>query len=282
MIPSRVALSLCALLLLMACGRVPPPTDVLRRGNGPEPDSLDPALARSDSAATILRDIYEGLARLDEAARPVPAAASGWSVSPDGRVYTIRLRAGLRWSNGEPLTADDFVQSWRRLVDPATGSQYAEVLAPVSNAQEVIEGRLPRTALGIEATDASTVTVHLKAATAYFPALLAHWSTFPTYKGQVPAAPGKTVTNGAYTPVSWTVGTQVIARRNALYREAAAVRIPEVRYLHVVDPRDEYSRYRAGELEVTYALPAASLDQLRTRHGAEVQRDPLGRPSARA
>ena len=238
--PGRAALSLCALLLLVACGRAAPPADILRRGNGPEPDSLDPALARTDSAATILRDIYEGLARLDAAAKPVPAAASGWSVSPDGRVYTIRLREGLRWSNGEPLTADDFVKSWRRLVEPATGSQYAEVLAPVLNAQEVVEGRLPSSALGIEAVDAHTLIVHLKAATAYFPALMAHWSTFPTYRGQAPAAPGQTVTNGAYTPVSWTVGTQVVARRNPAYREADTVRIGEVRYQHVVDPRDEY------------------------------------------
>jgi ABC-type oligopeptide transport system substrate-binding subunit len=195
-------------------------------------------------------------------------------VSSDGLVYTIRLRPNLRWSNGEELTANDFVQSWRRLVDPATGSQYAEVLAPVVHAQDIIEGRLPRESLGVAAQDARTLTVYLKAPTAYFPALLAHWSSFPTFRGRAPDPPGQTVTNGAYVPILWRVGTEVVARRNEAYRDAKDVRIAEVRYLHVVDPRDEYSRYRAGELDVTYALPAASLQQLSARHGVQVHRAP--------
>jgi ABC-type oligopeptide transport system substrate-binding subunit len=260
--------------LLAACTRLPPPDGVLRRGNGPEPDSLDPALARSDSAATILRDSYEGLARLDAAAHPVPAGASAWTVSADGLTYRYTLRPEARWSNGDPVTAADYVASWRRLVDPATGSQYAEVLAPVVHAADIVAGRRPVKDLGVEAPDAHTLIVRLRAPTAYFPALTAHWSTFPTYRGVAPGRPGEAITNGAYVPERWTVGTEVVARRNPSYRDAAAVQIPEVRYVHVADPRDEYARYRGGDLDVTYALPAASLEQLRERHGQQVHRGP--------
>ncbi len=268
------SLVLCGLIGLAACSRSVAPADTLRRGNGPEPDSLDPALARSDSAATILRDAYEGLARLDVNAVAIPAAAEAWSVSADGRTWIYTLRANGRWSNGEPVTADDFVRSWRRLVDPATGSQYAEVLAPVENARAIVEGRQPPASLGVEAPDARTLIVHLQAPTAYFPALTAHWSTFPTYHGLPPDPPGRTVTNGAYRPSEWRVGAQVTARRNPHYRSAESVTIAEVRYLHVTDPRDEYSRYRGGELDTTYSLPAAALDQLTARHGAQVHRAP--------
>jgi hypothetical protein len=271
---ARFICGLISLLLLAACTRSAPPPDIFRRGNGPEPDSLDPALARSDSAATILRDAYEGLAGLDREARPVPGAAAAWTVSADGRTYTYTLRADARWSNGEAVTADDFVRSWRRLVAPATGSQYAEVLAPVENARAIVAGQRPPSALGIAAVDARTLIVHLTAPTAYFPSLTAHWSTFPTYHGTAPAAPGHMVTNGAYVPVSWIVGSQVVAIRNDWYRAAAGVSIGEVHYLHVADPRDEYSRYRGGDLDSTYVLPAASLQQLQSRHGAQVHVGP--------
>ena len=163
---------------------------MLRRGNGPEPDSLDPQLARTVSAATILRDVYEGLATLDANAAPVPGAAERWQVSADGRVYTFTLRAAARWSNGEPLVAADFVAAWRRLVDPATGSQYADVLKPVAGATEIVRGGARPETLGVVATDRRTLTVTLVAPTPYFPALVAHWSTFPTYHGVAPAAPG--------------------------------------------------------------------------------------------
>lgn len=265
---------LLALLGLVACARAPAPTNTLRRGNGPEPDSLDPALARTDSAATILRDTYEGLTALDAHANPKPAAASSWSVSADGRTITYTLRSGTRWSNGDALTAEDFVLSWRRLVDPSTGSQYAEVLAPIENAADIVEGRQPPEKLGVEAPNLTTLIVHLRAPTVYFTALTAHWSTYPTYHGKAPAAPGAAITNGAYRPMTWVVGSQVTAQRNPNYWDSPAVSIAEVRYVHVPDPRDEYSRYRGGELDTTYALPPAAWPELSARHGDQLHRGP--------
>ena len=113
---------LASVLLLTACHPDAPSSAgaaarELRRGNGPEPDSLDPQLARSDSAAQIIRDCYEGLVSLDATAEPEPGVADHWQVSADGRTYTFHLRGDARWSNGTAVTADDFVRSWRRLVD---------------------------------------------------------------------------------------------------------------------------------------------------------------------
>jgi oligopeptide transport system substrate-binding protein len=270
-------------LVLSACQRSAPPTHgaaapaaaaVLRRGNGPEPDSLDPQLARSVSAATILRDAYEGLATLDRDGVPGPGVAERWQVSADGRVYTFNLRAAARWSNGEPVTAADFVAAWRRLVDPATGSQYADVLKPVAGAAAIVAGRAAPGTLGVVATDPHTLAVTLVAPTPYFPGLVAHWSTFPTYRGVAPGAPGSTISNGAYTLTEWAVGSHVAARRNPNYWNDAATRVAAVRYLHIADANDEYARYRAGALDVTYVLPQQPLARLVAAHGAEVHRGP--------
>ena len=268
-------LATTALALLAGCGRAPGAAGgaaELRRGNGPEPDSLDPQLARGDSAATILRDVYEGLATLDHEGRPVPGAASRWEVSADGRSYTFHLRPTGHWSNGEPVTAGDFVASWRRLVAPATGAQYAEVLKPVAGAAEIIAGKAAPDTLAVRAADPSTLVVTLAAPTPYFPGLVAHWSTFPTYRGQPPAAPGAAVSNGAYRLSEWVVGAYVAAERNAAYWNDAATHVAAVRYLHIADANDEYTRYRAGALDATYTLPMQPFERLAKAHGTQVHR----------
>jgi oligopeptide transport system substrate-binding protein len=270
-----------AMTPMTGCGRRPSgaapaaaASTLLRRGNGPEPDSLDPQRARTDAAAQILRDTYEGLTSLDARGEPMPGAADHWDVSADGRVYTFHLRPTLRWSNGERLVAADFVAAWRRLVTPATAAEYAAVLTPVVGATAIIAGHQPATVLGIEATDERTLVVTLVAPTPYFPGLVAHWSTFPTYHGVAPMAPGQTVSNGAYVLSDWVVGSHVGARRNPAYWNAAATHIEAVRYLHIADAGDEYARYRAGALDTTYALPQQPLAQLLAAHGAELHRIP--------
>jgi ABC-type oligopeptide transport system substrate-binding subunit len=250
------------------------PAGVLRRGNGPEPDSLDPHLARADSSATILRDLYEGLTVLDAAGEPAPGVAERWEVSPDGRTYTFHLRDGARWSNGEPVTAQDFVASWRRLVTPATGGQYAQLLAPVVGASEIVAGRAPPDALGVSAPDARTFVVRLRSPTPYFLALAAHWSTLPVYAGRAPGRAGEAVSNGAFVLADWTVGSHVTARRNRNYWNDGATRLDEVGYFHIPDANDEYTRFRAGELDVTYVLPQQPVAKLRELHGASLVTGP--------
>ncbi len=187
-------------------GDVPPQARavVLRRGNGAEPESLDPHSARSEAALTILRDLYEGLTEIGPDGAPVLAAADRCAISSDGITYRFHLRALAHWSNGEPVVAEDFAAAWRRLVEPRTAAQYAQLLAPVQGAEAITAGLAPASSLGVQAVDPATLVVTLARPTAYFLDLLAHPATFPinrTALAQHPlgfAKPGVMVSNGAF------------------------------------------------------------------------------------
>ena len=252
--------------------REPPPpataSQELRRGNGPEPDSIDPQLARMEAAMTILRDCYEGLVSMAPDGSTIPGAAESWSVSDDGRSYTFKLRKNARWSNGDPLIAEDFAFAFRRLVNPKTASQYALMLEPVVNATDIVAGRKPPESLEVSAPDDATLVVQLSEPSTYFLAMLSHPSTFPVHRATVAAhpqdfsRPGVAVTNGAFVPVEWQIGSHILAVRNAHYWNDARTRIASVRYVHVADPMTELTRYRAGDLDVTYAVPPGELPRL--------------------
>ncbi len=231
-----VAITL-ALASLVACGGGKPapgaasnaqsavtadPT-TLRRGNGPEPETLDPQRARTDSAFNILRDLFEGLTAVGPDGGAVPAAAESWTVSADGLEYTFRLRDGLRWSNGDPVRASEFVAGMQRLVDPATASPYAQVFEPVVNAAAIVRGEQPVDTLGVSAPDDRTVVIRLVNPAPYLLGLLAQPGTFPVHgpslaqHGTEYARPGRLVSNGAFVLRDWVVGSQVVAERNSHY-----------------------------------------------------------------
>jgi oligopeptide transport system substrate-binding protein len=211
-------------LALLACGdgSAPAPkgergqsaidVTTLRRGNGPEPDSLDPQRARTDNAFNVLRDLFEGLTAIGDDGMPVPAAAESWTITPDGREYRFRLREGLRWSNGDAVVAQDFVTGLRRLVDPQTASQYAQVLEPVVNAGAIIRGEKPPAELGVDAPDERTLVLRLVNPAPYILGLVAHPSTFPVHAPSLArhgtdfARPGLLVSNGAFALEEWIVG----------------------------------------------------------------------------
>lgn len=272
---SLATASLLAALALAAgaiagCGPgvVAPAAGELRRGNGSEPDSIDPQLARMEAAMTILRDCYEGLASMAPDGSAIPGAAESWAVSEDGLTYTFILRASARWSNGDPVVAEDFAFAFRRLVDPATASQYAMMLEPVMHAVDIVAGRKPPTALAVAAPDERTLVVQLATPSPYFAALLSHPSTFPVHRSTLAAQPGEfarpgiAVTNGAFVPVEWQIGSYILARRNPHYWNDAANRLDAVRYLHVADPVTELTRFRAGDLDVTYTVPPGEVTRL--------------------
>jgi oligopeptide transport system substrate-binding protein len=242
---------------------------VLRRGNGSEPDSIDPQLARMEAAMTILRDCYEGLVSMAPDGSPVAGAAESWTVSEDGRFYTFKLRETARWSNGDRLVAADFVAAWRRLVDPATASQYALMLEPVANAADIVTGRVPPESLGVSARDEATLEVALAQPSPYFLAMLSHPSTFPVHRPTLAsnpkdfARPGVAVTNGAFVPSTWEIGSHILAVRNRRYWNDAATKLDAVRYVHVADPVTELTRFRAGDLDVTYTTPPGEATRLR-------------------
>ena len=240
----------------------------LRRGNGSEPDSIDPQLARMEAAMTILRDTHEGLVSMAPDGSAIPGAAESWAVSDDGRNYTFKLRPAARWSNGDRLVAEDFAFAFRRLVDPKTASQYALMLEPVVNAADIVSGREPPSALAVFAQDDATLVVELAEPSPYFIAMLSHPSTFPVHRPTFAASPqdfarpGTAVTNGAFVPVEWQIGSHILATRNPHYWNDAANRIDAVRYLHVADPVTELTRFRAGDLDITYTVPPGEVARL--------------------
>ena len=260
-------------------GATPAPATqvVLRRGNGPEPESLDPQLARSESALNVARDLFEGLTALDGDGNVIPGAASSWQQSADGTTYQFTLRANARWSNGDALTAEDFAASWRRLVDPATASEYAQILGAVVNARDITAGKLPVAKLGVEAPAPTTFMAHLAAPTPYFLGLLAHPSTFPVHRATLAAhptdsaKPGIQVSNGAFVAVDWSVGSHITARRNPYYWDNASNRIDELELHHYNDQDAEMKAYRGGELDVTYTIPQQQFRWLKENFAAELR-----------
>src|SRR5688572_16891010 len=220
-------------------------TRILLRGNGPDPDSLDPHRARSMEAMVVLRDLFEGLTRLDRDAAPAPAAAESWTLSEDGRTYTFKLRPGLHWSNGDALVAGDFVAGMRRLVDPATASQYAQLVDVVVNAADIVAGKRPPAELGVVAPDDATVVIRLVDPAPYLLGLLAHPACTPLHASSLArlgdrfARPGQQVSNGAFVLTEWLQCSFIRAVRNSHYWNNAANRLDAVKYVQIPDENAE-------------------------------------------
>jgi oligopeptide transport system substrate-binding protein len=253
---------------------------ILVRGNGPEPDSLDPQRARNVESGNVLRDVYETLTRIGRGGEPTPGAAREWRVSADGLLWTFRLRPEGRWSNGDPVVAEDFAAALRRLVDPATASQYAQVVDAIRNANAIITGKLAPATLGVRAIDDLTLEITLERPTPYLPGLMSHWSAMPVHRATLAregasfARPGIAVSNGAFTLTRWVQGAQIELTRNPRYWNDAATRLSGVRWVSQSDENAEYKRYRSGELHVTYVVPRGPFDQIRRDHGAELHIGP--------
>lgn len=270
-------IAFCALALLTASGAASEPRlardQTLRLGNGPEVETLDPHRAEGVSAANVMRDLYEGL--LTEAADGalIPGAAESWTVSEDLLTYTFRLRENGRWSNGDPVTAEDFVAGLQRSADPATGSHYSQMLSPIENADAVIEGKLPPARLGIEALDTRTLRLRLKAPTPYLLGMLVHASCMPIHRASLAqygsqfAQPGKLISNGAYRLAGRVVQSHVLLERNPFYWDNAGTTIERVYHLNTEDINSELKRFRAGEIDWTYQIPASQVDWIRKNLG---------------
>jgi oligopeptide transport system substrate-binding protein len=151
---------------------------VLNRGNGAEIKSLDPHFVDGIQESEVEGDILIGLLTMDAAGKPIPGAATRWETSPDGKTWTFHLRDHL-WSDGRPVTAQDFVFAWRRLLDPRTGASYAYNLWVVKNAHAISTGALPPAALGVATPDDKTLVVTLEHPAAYLPELLTHDTAYP-------------------------------------------------------------------------------------------------------
>ena len=165
-------------LALSTCSPPPPEGPYLNRGNGGEIRSLDPHYIQGQWEANVLGDLQMGLATEDARSRPIPGAAESWSVSPDGKTWTFHIRKHL-WSDGVPVTAQDFVFAWRRILDPKTAAPYAYNMWVIKNARAISAGTLPTTALGAHAVDDRTLVVQLEHPANYLPELLTHEAAYP-------------------------------------------------------------------------------------------------------
>ncbi len=281
--PIRQIVLLALFAVLAACGGPGGPGEpegaasTLQRGTPSDPETLDPHKARSVQAAEILRDLGEGLAGYSPVGELVPAAAERWEISDDGLSYTFYLREGLKWSNGDTLTADHFVAGMRRLVNPATAAFYAQMLIDIENAGGIVTGDIPVSMLGVEAVDERTLVMRLVQPTPYLVSLLTHPSTFPVHPDSLEAhgdgfaRPGRFVSNGAYVLDAWVPGSLVALRRNGHYWNDAATTIDAVNYHVLVQNTSELNRYRAGELHITSTVPPDSFAQVKADFGDELR-----------
>jgi oligopeptide transport system substrate-binding protein len=200
----------------------------LRRGTNTEPRSLDPHLGLGNSASLILNDLFEGLVGLDADGKPVPGAAESWTVAGDGLSYRFLLRSGLKWSDGAPLTATDFVYSFRRLLDPATAATFASFLYPIENARAINAGTAAPEQLGARAVDDRTLEIRLTYRAPYFPEIMTANAAAPVPRhvieshGRGWTEPDTMVSNGAYVLAARVPQTSITARRNPNYHGAAA------------------------------------------------------------
>jgi len=249
---------------------------VLYRGNGSEPQSLDPHKSEGVPSANIQRDLFEGLISEAPNGDLVPGVAERWTIDHDGLVYTFALRRNAKWSNGDDVTAPDFVFSWQRIVDPRTGSYYAQTLAPIKNAAAIIKGELPAAQLGVEAPDAYTLVVTLATPTPYFLGLLTHSSTYPVHRASLHkyaekfTRPGHLVSNGAYQLAEWTVQSHILLTRNPYYWDNPSTRLEKVYYYPIDDQASELKRYRAGEIDITENIPISQLDWIQENLSADL------------
>ena len=257
-----------------------PEAQHLRRQIDASPRTLDPSLSVDVPTQRILDDLFEGLVRLDPAGNIVPAVASHWEQSADNLVWTFHLLPGVRWSNGDLLTATDFVYAWRRTVDPATASQSAQQLAPIVNALDVAAGRLPPTSLGVKALDAHTLEVRLVAPTPYFLYLVTNNYLFPLHEPSIRAKGadwtrvGNLVSNGAFYLENQRINGAIQLRRNPQFHDVATVQLERLTYFPVEDRSAATSRYLAGDLDVTDGFAVEDIDWLRQSLGGQVQLAP--------
>ena len=209
---------------LVSCGGGGGDTDkarTLQIGNGAEPLSLDPHQASGTWENRIIGDMLQGLTTDDPQGRPIPGMATEWSTSPDGLVWTFKLR-DAKWSDGQPVTAEDFVFAWQRIMTTSPPAKYASILYVIKNAEKIYDGRIKDvTQLGVRAIDAKTLEVTLEHPAPYLPGLLTHYTSFPIPKHVVEKV-GKDwikaenfVGNGPYKLQQWKPNDFVHVVRNA-------------------------------------------------------------------
>ena len=263
------------LLLTAGCGGSrysSAPKDTISMVLNSEPSTLDPAMTYGLAESNVQVELFEGLTRLDEKGIPQPALAESWTVTPDGRTYTFRLRPGICWSDGTPITAEDFIYSWRRVLDPKAGCGNAYMLYPILNAEEYNNEAAQAEDLGLKAVDNATLQVTLKNPAAYFLGLTAFHVFYPVPRHVVEAAPDTWASNyetvvgcGPYTITKWVHSSEIVLKKNDRYWNRDSVRSS-----CIIMPISETKSTRltiveSGQADLMLDPPTADEDRLRDK-----------------
>lgn len=260
--------------MLSSCSKheaATPPGQVLRIGQRNEPATLDPQLATLPDEYFIIRALSEGLLIPNpDGGTPLPGVAERWVTSDDGLTWSFHLRANAKWSNGDPVTAGDFVYSLRRALTPTTAAPKVHLLFPIRNARAFYRGELADlTQIGVAAPDARRLVITLERPHADLPALVASGPWIPVHPATVErlgsnwTRPGNLVGNGPFTLEEWSPHRRIIVRKNPHYWNPGAIRLDAVHFLAFDSGDTEERTFRTGQLDVTMTVPIAKLDSYR-------------------
>ena len=250
---------------------LPPEKQIFVFNVNAEPETLDPAIMTGVPEHTLATALFEGLTtHHPENLEPLPGAAESWEISPDRLTYTFHLRKDGRWSNGDPVTAEDFVWSWRRAVDPATASQYAYMLYPIKNAEAVNKKKVDSTAeLGVRAADPHTLVVTLERACAYFLDLACFETLMPVHRATVEKHKDKWITaenivsNGPFNLEEWKPRERLVLVPNPRWWNAPSVRLQRIVALTIDDNDVAYNKYLNSEVDWIRAVPLPRIDEIK-------------------
>ncbi|MCX7590931.1 MAG: peptide ABC transporter substrate-binding protein, partial [Kiritimatiellae bacterium] len=272
---TRHCIVLLLVLMHVACARRETPVEegtrlgILHMGCLSEPRDLDPHKVTGVTEFNIISSLLEGLVGEDpQDLHPVPATARTWEVSDDGLVYTFHLREDAKWSNGDPVTAEDFAFSFRRILSPELGSPYAYMLFVLRNAEAYHKGEITDfSQVGVEAISPGTLRLLLAHPVPHFLSILNHHSWFPVhpptvrkFSGRDPASsrwtrPGNYVGNGPFVLVSWEPGRKIVVRKSDTYWDRDTVRLREIHFYPIGDSKTEERAFLAGQLHITGTVP---------------------------
>ncbi len=250
---------------------------ILHWGNGTDPQELDPHIVTGVPEHNILTALLEGLVLKDPATlEPIPGVAERWEISDDGKIYTFYLRDNARWSNGDPVTANDFAWSWWRALQPALGNQYAYMYFPIKNAEAYLKREIDNfDDVGVKVIDDHTLQVELTNPTPYFLQLLDHYSMFPVHRatiekfgkpderGSLWTRPGNFVGNGPFQLKDWQLNKLVAVERNPHYWDAETVKLNEIHFHPTENVTTEERMFRAGQLHRTASIPIDKVEVYR-------------------
>ena len=261
---------------------------VLHLSVGSEPSDLDPQIVTGLGEAKIIQSLFEPIVSFEPGTlAPVPALAESWTISPDGLVYTFRLRADARWSNNDPVTAQDCIDSWRRVLTPSLAADYAYLFYVLRGAEDFHKGRSKDfSAVGLAAPDARTLVVTLANPAPYFLQILLNSPWRPIHVRSIAALgdayrrgsswtrPGKLVSSGPFVLKEWSPQQHVIVEKSPTYWDRANVRLNAIHFYPTDSIDAEERAYRAGQLHATWALPLAKVLPLQREKSPALRIDP--------